>query len=87
MDIKLILNPSKVISLKMLDKDIKIVLRGTTPYDEAFIEAPRFKQYSSEREAEKAGREYVRRVLSYTIKDVQGLTYLDESDKLILVHL
>jgi hypothetical protein len=77
MELKLILNPTKVLNMKLGEQNVKITLQGTTPYQEAYIEAPKFKTYATQRESEKAGREYVKRVLCHVIKKVEGLKYTD----------
>jgi hypothetical protein len=80
MDIKLILNPVKTLKLKLQGQEVKVTLKGTTPAQEAYIEAPKFKQYKTDRAAQMAGAEYVRRVICSTIKKVEGLSYLDENN-------
>ena len=48
MDIKLILNPTKVLKLKLQGQEVKVTIKGTTPLQETYVEAPKFKKYKTD---------------------------------------
>ncbi len=91
LDIKLILCPTKVVEVKTKTGEvIKLHLEGADTLQEHFIESVKYRPYENQAERDKAGAEYLRRLISSCVKKVEGvkvngspfeIQFLDSSKK------
>lgn len=70
MNLEMILDPEKVLKFG----EVEVVIKGTKPTTEIYIEELMFKKYKDEQEAFEGGREYIKRLISCSVKEVRGLS-------------
>lgn len=70
MNINLMIEPIKVLDFG----EVKVTIKGTTPIVEQYIEELLYAQYKTAEDRMEGGREYVKRLIACSIKDVKGLS-------------
>lgn len=74
MNLDMILEPEKVLKFG----EIEVHIKGTKPTTEMYIEELMFKKYKDEKDANAGGREYIKRLISCSVKEVKGLSINDK---------